>query len=130
LWPESLKAAGGIKNNKVLKFFEWFSKFQYKHSRCHICKFERFQKEYCNEGDFGQKIEFLPNWAEDEMLSSELLKIPDLPHGFNIVFTGNIGEAQDFDSIVEAAKYISPEENIHFLIIGDGSKKNLARRTD
>lgn len=124
LWPESLKAAGGIKNNKVLKFFEWFSKFQYKHSDVIFVSSNGFKKNIVTKGDFGQKIEFLPNWAEDEMLSSELLKIPDLPHGFNIVFTGNIGEAQDFDSIVEAAKYISPEENIHFLIIGDGRKKN------
>lgn len=123
LWPESLKAAGGIDNKQVLSIFEWFAKLQYKNSDVIFVSSNGFKKNIKAKGDYESKIEHLPNWAEDEMQSGELLPILNLPKGFNVVFTGNIGEAQDFDSIVEAAKLISPEENIHFILVGDGRKK-------
>lgn len=123
LWPESLKAAGGINNNKILSFFGWFAKLQYKNSDVIYVSSKGFRKNIKTKGNFESKIVHLPNWAEDEMRISELLTIPKLPDGFNVVFTGNIGEAQDFESIVEAAKLISPEDKIQFIIVGDGRKK-------
>ncbi len=124
LWPESLKAAGGIRNKHILSFFGWFAKFQYNNSDVIYVSSNGFKKNITSKGNYGSKIEYLPNWAEDEMQSSKSLPIPDLPTGFNVVFTGNIGEAQDFYNVVEAAKLISPEEDIHFIIVGDGRKKS------
>ena len=123
LWPESLKAAGGINNKRILSFFGWFSKLQYKNSDIIFVSSNGFKKNIQSMGDFESKIEHLPNWAEDEMQTSELLPIPNIPDGFNIVFTGNIGEAQDFENIIEAAKSISPDEGLHFILVGDGRKK-------
>lgn len=123
LWPESLKAAGGINNRHILSFFGWFSKLQYKASDIIFVSSNGFRNNIRDKGNFASKIELLPNWAEDEMQSTVLPDIPELPDGFNVVFTGNIGEAQDFDSIVEAAKSIAPEERIHFILVGDGRKK-------
>lgn len=125
LWPESLKAAGGINNKRVLSFFEWFSKLEYRNSDTIYVSSKGFTQNIAGKGDFESKIMHLPNWAEDEMRSAELLPLPvEMPEGFNIVFTGNIGEAQDFDSVVEAAKMISPSEGIHFILVGDGRKKD------
>lgn len=123
LWPESLKAAGGINNRKILSFFEKFAKLQYKNSDVIYVSSKGFKKNIINKGNFESKIVHLPNWAEDEMRYSKLLPIPKLPPRFNVVFTGNIGEAQDFDNIVEAAKLISEEDGIQFIIVGDGRKK-------
>ena len=123
LWPESIKVAGGINNRRILGFFGWFSKLEYKNSDCIYVSSKGFKKNIITKGDFAHKIKFLPNWAEDAIKSSEILPIPALPKGFNVLFTGNIGEAQDFESIVEAARLLSPEESIHFIIVGDGRKK-------
>lgn len=123
LWPESLKAAGGIENKWILSVFEWFAKLQYRNSDVIFVSSNGFKKNIKAKGDFASKIDLLPNWAEDEIKSSEILSIPTLPNGFNVVFTGNIGEAQDFDNVVEAAKLITPEEKIHFILVGDGRKK-------
>lgn len=123
LWPESLKAAGGINNRKILSFFGRFAKLQYKNSDVIYVSSEGFKKNIINKGNFESKIVHLPNWAEDEIQYSTLLPIPELPDRFNVVFTGNIGEAQDFDNIVEAAKLISEEDGIQFIIVGDGRKK-------
>lgn len=123
LWPESLKAAGGINNSRILSFFQWFAKLQYRNSDVIFVSSNGFKKNIKTKGNFESKIELVPNWAEDEIKSYEILNIPKFPDGFNVVFTGNIGEAQDFDNIVEAAKLISPEEKIHFILVGDGRKK-------
>ena len=39
---------------------------------------------------------------------------------FTIVFTGNIGEAQDFPAILDAAERLKHFSNIRWLIVGDG----------
>ena len=38
------------------------------------------------------------------------------------MFAGNMGEAQDFEHIMEAALQLSCDENIHFVILGSGRK--------
>lgn len=123
LWPESLKAAGGVKNKHILSFFERFAKSEYKNSDVILVSSKGFEKNIISKSGYKEKIQFMPNWAEDELNSTELLEIPNLPNGFKVVFAGNIGEAQDFDNIVEAAKIITKNDDIHFIIVGDGRKK-------
>ncbi len=123
LWPESLKAAGEINNSKILGFFNWFAKLEYKHSDKILVSSNGFATNIASKGDFASKILYMPNWAEDELNTLEELEIPDFPSGFNVVFAGNIGEAQDFDSVIEAAKLLKSEDNIHFIIVGDGRRK-------
>lgn len=124
LWPESLKAAGGVKNLKVLKFFDWFAKLEYKNSDKILVSSNGFATNIIKKGNFTHKIRYMPNWVEDEIQSCENLPVPDFPIGFNVLFAGNIGEAQDFESIIEAAKIIKQEDDIHFIIVGDGRKKD------
>lgn len=123
LWPESLKAAGGINNSHILNFFGRFSKLEYCNSDIIFVSSEGFAKNIMSKGDFANKIRFMPNWAEDELQSDDDLKIPALPDGFKVLFAGNIGEAQDFDNIVEAAKLLTQDDSIHLVIVGDGRKK-------
>lgn len=123
LWPESLKAAGGVNNPKILDFFGWFAKLEYRNSDVIFVSSKSFEKNINSKGDYKEKIKFLPNWAEDEISSGKILDVPPFPDGFNVLFAGNVGEAQDFDSIVEAAKLLDPQEKIHFIIVGDGRKK-------
>lgn len=123
LWPESLKAAGGINNKRILSFFEKFAKLQYRYSDKILVSSNGFARNICSKGNYADKILHLPNWADEVLSTKEKKEIPTFPEGFNVVFTGNVGEAQDFDSIVEAAKRLLPEDNIHLVIVGEGRKK-------
>lgn len=123
LWPESLKAAGGIKNQKILNFFSWFAKLQYRNSDKILVSSKGFEEKICEKGEFASKIQHMPNWAEDELQGNTNLPIPEFPKGFNVLFAGNVGEAQDFENVVEAAKLLTDDDNINFIIIGDGRKK-------
>ena len=43
---------------------------------------------------------------------------------FNIVFTGNLGEAQDFSSLIKVAKKCKHINNLKWHIVGDGRMKS------
>ena len=51
-----------------------------------------------------------------------------------LLFAGNIGEAQNLDAVVEAAKLLKDEKNIKFVFVGDGRRKEtleqFAREND
>lgn len=129
LWPESLQAAGGINNRYVLSFFTWVTKVMYRGSDKILVSSKGFRKSILDKGDFEHKIVYFPNWAEDVFaappdLSPEQDKVVDsLPDGFKVMFTGNIGEAQDFVHVMEAAKLLKDNNKIKFILIGDGRKR-------
>jgi len=74
--------------------------------------------------DKAEKIYYYPNSAEllyqpisVEMDAPERDQLPD---GFRVTFAGNIGAAQDFETILSAAEILKDNRNIHLVIIGDG----------
>lgn len=123
LWPESLQAAGGINNPKVLGFFEKLTTWIYKNSDKILISSKGFVESIKEKGDFESRIVYFPNWADKALEVNGNCKIPDLPKGFIVMFAGNIGEAQDFDHIMEAAKYLKDARQIHFVFVGDGRKR-------
>ena len=124
LWPESLQAAGGINNNKVLGAFEKLTTWIYKNSDKILISSKGFEQSIVEKGNFKNKIIYFPNWADKALEVKGDYILPDMPTGFKVMFAGNIGEAQDFDHIMEAAKYLKNEKEIHFILVGDGRKRN------
>ena len=74
------------------------------------------------KGDFKDKLVYYPNWPDSFANDVNDSDIPPLPDGCRIMFAGNIGEAQDFEHVMEAAKILKDEQNIHFVVIGDGRR--------
>ena len=125
LWPESLQVAGGVNNKYVLGAFEWVAKLCYRNSDKILISSKGFRKSICEKGDFADKIVYFPNWAEDSLTADTDYVLPELPDGFKVMFAGNIGEAQDFDHTMEAARILKErgERDIHFVLVGDGRKR-------
>lgn len=122
LWPESLRDAGGIHNEKVLGFFRKLTAWIYKHSKHILISSKGFKESICEKGDFLDKLVFFPNWADVALVGESSYKLPQMPDGFKAMFAGNIGEAQDMDHLMETALELKDEKDIHFCIVGDGRK--------
>ena len=123
LWPESLSAAGGIKNRYILAFFERIVKYLYSSSDKILMSSKGFEISILEKGDYKSKLVYFPNWGEDVFSNPAQVTIPQLPQGFKIMFAGNIGEAQDFESIMQAALLMKEDKDIKWILIGDGRKK-------
>ncbi len=125
LWPESLQSAGHINNRHILGFFTWVTKLMYRNSDKILISSRGFRKSILEKGDFADRLEYFPNWAEDAFSDTKAFPIPQLPQGFKIMFAGNIGEAQDFDHIMDAALNLKERKDIKFIIVGDGRRKSF-----
>ena len=123
LWPESLETAGGVNNKFVLNFFKKMVIKFYKNSEKILITSKGFRKSILEKGNFTDKLVYFPNWAEDTISKGEQnYEIPILPGGFKVMFAGNVGEAQDLEAIMRAAKELKDYPEIKFIIVGDGRK--------
>ncbi|MBU3809996.1 MAG: glycosyltransferase family 4 protein, partial [Candidatus Phocaeicola faecipullorum] len=76
-----------------------------------------------DKGTYDNKLVYFPNWAEDIFAQQVSANIPTLPTGFKVMFAGNIGEAQDFEHVMQAAVNLKNDKEIKFILVGDGRKK-------
>lgn len=124
LWPESVASTTNIKSKRFYSYLGSLVSYIYDQSD-HILVSSRNFIEAVKEKVSNQDIPitYFPNWAEDVFVQKQdqAHELPGLPPGFNIMFAGNVGEAQDFESIVQAAKQTF-DHGINWLIVGDGRK--------
>lgn len=127
LWPESL-VAGGIKRNSFLyKYYHNVSKKIYK-SVDRIAVTSRLFKNYFIE-QFAideDKISYLPQYAEDIFENIDCKK--DEQEQINLLFAGNIGQAQSVETIVRAAAETMDIVNLRWHIVGDGSALEACKK--
>ncbi|TCS35109.1 glycosyltransferase involved in cell wall biosynthesis [Paucimonas lemoignei] len=123
LWPETLRAVGMVKSERVLRLIGHMVSFIYRRCDVILAQSQSFIgniRQYCHPH---QRVEYFPSWAED-MFGKEVVEpAPELaPYAdcFKIVFAGNIGEAQDFPAILDAAEHLKARQDIQWILVGDG----------
>ncbi len=131
LWPESVFVAGNINSNFINNLLLPLVRFIYRHSDKILVQSRGFIPSIKDKGVDEKKLIYFPNWAEK--IFKPVNKIETsysslLPDGFRVMFAVNIGEAQDFQSILEAAAIIKERMDIHWIIIGDGRKKEWVEK--
>lgn len=131
LWPETLEATGVVKNKKLLSIVGIVVKWIYYNTDKIFISSRGFSPLIQKLGVHESKIKYWPQWAEELFTkydsSNENYVDNSLPQsGFIVMFAGNIGTSQDFKTIVNAAKILKNQKNIHFVILGDGLMKSWA----
>lgn len=125
LWPESLAAAGGINTSLILRPVGAIVRWIYRRCDQILISSRGFASSVARHGARPEQIRYFPNWAEttyENTTCSETHDLPSLPNGFRILFAGNIGEAQAFPTILDAAERLRNQADIHWLVLGDGRK--------
>lgn len=126
LWPQSVTAAGGINNKIVISLLEKLTKWIYKKSDKVLIQSEAFRAILLAQNVKNEKIIYYPNSVESffKVINPDENILDTLPDGFKVMFAGNIGESQDFENIIEAAKILSQTNpTVKWIILGDGRKK-------
>lgn len=129
LWPENVEIITGIRNKFIINGIGRMVDYIYKNCTKIFTSSRSFIDSIAKRSVPKEKIEFWPQYAEDFYKPLKNIKINEIPDdgAFNIVFTGNIGNAQGLDILPEAANIIKNDSNfnkrIRFNIIGDGRYK-------
>jgi glycosyltransferase involved in cell wall biosynthesis len=128
-------AAGNVRSPLILRLIDRLVRFIYRHCDRVLVQSSGFVDYVRRQGVTEKQLGYLPSWAEAVFSApaDEAPALPALPDGFRIVFTGNIGSAQDFPSILAAAESLKAHADIHWIIVGDGRmadavKKEIAQR--
>ncbi len=123
LWPETLEAVGVVRSKRMLKVVGYLVSFIY--NRCDLVlaqsrSFITQIRRYCR---VEKAIEYFPSWSDAEFDLSAIDAAKEVPEGndvFSVMFAGNVGDAQDFPAILDAAARLKDDKGIRWLIVGDG----------
>jgi len=124
LWPESLSATGVTESRWILNGVEYLVRLIYRHCDKILVQSEAFRAPIERLGVKREDIVYFPNSAEQFYqplsLEREAPEHGHLPKGFRIMFGGNIGKAQSFETILAAAELLKDRQDIQWIILGDG----------
>jgi len=125
LWPESVRVAGGIKSGIILGLVNQMTKLIYRLTDLLLVQSPEFKNYILNQGVEESKIIYYPYYAEDfyKVVEKDNSYLSQFPKGFNLLFAGNIGVAQSFDTIVNAFEKLK-EFDINLVVLGDGRNKS------
>jgi glycosyltransferase involved in cell wall biosynthesis len=132
LWPESLQATGAVRSPWMLRLAKGISRFIYRSCDLVLVQSKAFQAPLSAMGVERKRIRYFPNSAEliyrpIEPTSQDSASMAELPDGFRILFAGNIGYAQDFDTILAAAERLRYRSDVHWIVVGDGRRAQWLR---
>lgn len=129
IFPDSLVGTGLAKKGGLLwKIGRVIENFTYRNADKIIVISEDFKKNIMAKGVPEEKIVVVYNWVDQNA-------VIDIPRSENILFdrygldrskfyityNGNIGLTQNMDMLLEVAKALEVNENIHFVLVGNGA---------
>ena len=125
LWPESVRVAGGIKSSFILGLVNQMTKLIYRFTDLLLVQSPEFKNYILNQGVAHSKIVYYPYYAEDfyKVVEKDKSYLSQFPKGSNLLFAGNIGMAQSFDTVVNAFEKLK-EHDINLVVLGDGRDKS------
>ena len=124
IWPETLEAMNIIKSKSLLFRISQLVKFIYSFYDKILIGSKGFRDII--EKRFNNEIIYFPNWAELEIeknINDKEIDISLPQNKFIVMYTGNIGVAQNFNSLADTIKILEKEE-IFWVFIGGGRFKN------
>ena len=130
LWPETLDAIGAVRSRYILKAIGSLVTFIYNRCDLILAQSKSFIpqiRQYCQKEI---KVEYFPSWSDatfDYSIVDLAEEVPAAEGVFSIMFAGNIGDAQDFPAILDAAEVVKGDGGIRWLIVGEGRASEWVR---
>jgi colanic acid biosynthesis glycosyl transferase WcaI len=133
IWPDSI-IGGGVKSNLIISPLKKVCTLIYSSADILFLSSNGFEAKFNQMGVTLPKLVYFPQWIEADYLgqvplgSSEDAEVRQLISRWKdkviFTFTGNIGTAQDFPSVLEGLKKCSHLKDLVVLVIGDGRYKS------
>ncbi|MBK5500704.1 glycosyltransferase family 4 protein [Peribacillus sp. TH14] len=128
LWPENVEIITGITNKHIIGAIGKMVDYIYARCTKIFTTSNSFVESIEKRNVPRELIEYWPQYAEDFYRPLEKESIAEIPNddAFNLIFAGNIGNAQGLDILPKVAVLIKGKQlnrNIRFNIVGDGRYK-------
>lgn len=133
LWPDSLLSAGFELSGTLRRLLSGvsgrFVDAAYRGAAHVAVTSPGMRTALIDRGVPNEKVSVVYNWVEEGVLTprpaSGLLRrrLGLADADFVLLFAGNMGEAQGLDAWVEAVNLLQDLSNVHFVLVGDGTRR-------
>lgn len=131
LWPESIRAVGAMRKERLLDLLEKIELFLYRKSSAVVSVTHAFRDNLIRRGIDHAKIHVVTNGVDASRFSpipkdKELLRQLDLEEVFVAGYIGTHGMAHGLDTLIDAAHELSACERgrrIRMIMLGDGAHR-------
>ena len=127
-YPDALKNVGIGEGNILYKRWEKWNRKLFARARKIVTLSDGMAD--CLAGYVDRdRITVVPNWASKSTFGpvpkpeNPFVRQYGLENKFVVMYSGNIGYTHNVEVLVEAARRLSEDDRIHFLLIGDGKKR-------
>jgi glycosyltransferase involved in cell wall biosynthesis len=125
LFPQSIIDLGLLRNRAVIWAFRTMERFIYRHASCTTVHSEGNRSHVTASGGEPHRVTVVPNWVDTEFIQpggrmNEFRREYNLGDDFIVSFAGVLGYSQDLDVVLEAANLLRDQNDITWLIVGDG----------
>lgn len=127
LWPENVEIVLGIHNRLVIDAINKIVDRIYSASDKILCSSNSFVENIAQRGVSRDKLVFWPQFCTEPDLSKITKPECYSDDYFNIVFTGNIGEAQGLDLLVDAAERLK-NTKVRWFLVGNGRAREKLQK--
>lgn len=128
IYPDVAVSLGMLRNPIAIRFFAWLERFVYARASAIVVIANGFQKRLLARGVPAAKLWVIPNFVDVEFIQpgrrqNDFSAGHQLDDKFVALYAGNIGLTQDVETILAAAHDLQSMPDIHFLIVGDGARR-------
>lgn len=123
IWPDALRSAAGIKNERIIGAVDRFVQFVYENCDKLLISSRQFAPLINRKNDYSNKLVYFPNWSDDILKMKAGYVIPKLPDGFKIMIAGNLGKSQNLEAVTEVMLGLKDMPEVKWVFVGGGSRK-------
>jgi colanic acid biosynthesis glycosyl transferase WcaI len=128
IYPDVVIKLGILKNPFGKALFHWLEPFVYSCARHITVISEGFRANLLGKGVPQEKLTIIPNFVDVDFMhplhrNNSFRHHFGLDSRFVVLFAGNVGHSQDLEHVLECAALLQDWDQIAFVIVGNGSRK-------
>lgn len=134
LWPESVTGSsmvgGGMASRLIAAILGPWLRFLYRQSTATVAIAPSMARMLVDRGVPSSRIKMVYNWANERVPASTSVRFREqvvrnpTNDGVLIVYAGNLGDHQDLETVIRAAKSVENVKNLRFEFYGSGMAKD------
>jgi len=133
LWPDSIAAVGALREGILLQFLQRIEMMLYREATLVVGVAYSTKTELVRRGVDPGKVVIIPNGADSQVFR-ELEKYNGIRENlglgrkFVVSYVGTHGMAHGLETVLESADRLRSNEDIQFLFVGDGARREQLER--
>jgi glycosyltransferase involved in cell wall biosynthesis len=129
VFPELAVALKRLDNRVLVGVLRAAIRFYLKRADRVVAIGDTMRAKLLEKGVAPDRVGVIPNWVDTSVLvprprDNEWAREQDLVGRFVVMHSGNIGHAQDLDSLLRAATFLRDLDDVRILVVGGGARRN------